>query len=148
MHFNPADNPLNSQEWVFPLLEVIHISCFAMSVGLISAVNLRLAGAVFPNTPARELNRTLLLWTLAGLTLVIVAGMMLFTTDPLRYSYNDAFRLKMLALLMAIVYQYTVHSAVIKRAREGSAPAILSAILCTVLWVSVCFGGIFYAFAD
>lgn len=46
MPFDPYTNPLNSEEWVFPTLKVIHISCFALSVGLISAVNLQLAGAL------------------------------------------------------------------------------------------------------
>ena len=146
MNFDPATNPLNAHEWIFPFLEVIHISCFALSIGLISVVNLRLAGATFAETTAQELNRRLFLWTLAGLTLVITAGMLLFTTDPLRYFYNRSFRFKMYALLTALIYQYTIHSYVMRRQRDGTGPAILSAFVCTVLWVSVSFGGIFYAF--
>ena len=146
MPYDPSTNPLNSQEWIFPVLEVFHISFFAASIGLVSVVNLRLWGAVFNNTSAAELNRKLFLWTLAGLTVVLVAGMMLFTTDPYRYFYNSAFRFKMIALVVAIVYQYAVHSIVINRSHEGSALARLSAIVSTALWVCVTFGGIFFAF--
>jgi hypothetical protein len=52
----------------------------------------------------------------------------------------------MIALLVAIIYHYAVHSIVISRSREGSAIARLSAIVETALWVSVAFGGIFFAF--
>ena len=146
MPYDPSTNPLNSQEWIFPVLEVFHISFFAASIGLISVVNLRLWGVIFDKTPAVELNRTLYLWTLAGLTVVLVAGMMLFTTDPYRYFYNPAFRFKMIALLVAILYHYTVHAMVINRSGEGTIGARLSAVLSTGLWVSVTFGGIFFAF--
>jgi hypothetical protein len=146
MPYDPTTNPLNSKEWIFPVLEIAHISCFALSVGLVSVVNLRLAGAAFPRSRAVELNRQLFLWTLAGLVIVLTSGMMLFTTDPYRYFYNPAFRFKMIALLAAMIYQYTVHGNVIRRAKEGGWVARLDALVSTGLWVSVVFGGIFYAF--
>jgi hypothetical protein len=146
MPYDPTTNPLNSKEWIFPVLEIVHISCFALSVGLISVVNLRLAGAAFPRSKAADLNRQLFLWTLAGLFLVLTAGMMLFTMDPYRYFYNEAFRFKMIALVAAIVYQYTVHGSVIRHAREGGLAARFDVLISTGLWVSVVFGGIFFAF--
>jgi hypothetical protein len=146
MPYDPTTNPLNSQEWIFPVLEVVHISCFALSVGLVSVVNLRLAGATFPRSTAIDLNRQLFLWTLAGLLLVLTAGMMLFTMDPYRYFYNPAFRFKMIALVLAIAYQYTVHSRIIGHAKEGGIVARLGVVVSTALWVSVVFGGIFFAF--
>ena len=146
MPYDPATNPLNSREWVFPVLEVFHISCFAASIGLITVVNLRLWGSVFAGTTAKALNRQLFLWTLAGLTIVLLAGMMLFTTDPYRYYYNPAFRFKMAALLVAIGYHYTIHSRIIAKGQEGSVIAKISALISTALWVSVTFGGIFFAF--
>src|SRR5947209_12054904 len=146
MPYDPASNPLNSQEWIFPFLEVVHIGCLAMSVGLISVINLKLIGTALPKTSAPELNKKLFLWMLAGLSIVLLAGMMLFTTDPLRYYYNPGFRFKMWALLFALVYQFTVHNTVINRKQEGSDVARVSAAVSTISWVSVVFGGIFYAF--
>ena len=146
MPYDPSTNPLNSAEWIFPTLEVIHISCFAISIGFISVVNLRLAGTIFEDTPANDLNRKLFLWTLAGLTIVLLAGMMIFTTDPYRYYYNSGFRFKMGALLVAMLYHYTLHSRIIASNKEGSPIAIVSALISTALWVAVAFGGIFFAF--
>ncbi len=117
-----------------------------MSVGLISLVNLRLGRLAFKEMAPQELDRKLFLWTIAGLTIVLTSGMLLFTTDPLRYYYNPGFRFKMAALIVAIVYQYTVQRVVIRSSPDTSLFAPTSAILSTILWVSVVFGGIFYAF--
>ena len=146
MSYDPATNPLNGAEWIFPCLEVIHISCFAMSVGLISVVNLRLAGLAFKESTPEELNRKLFLWTLAGLTLVLTAGMLLFTMDPIRYFYNPGFRFKMIALLAALVYQYTIQRSVIRNHRDKWIFGPASAMISSILWASVVFGGIFFAF--
>ena len=91
MPYDPATNPLNSREWVFPVLEVFHISCFAASIGLITVVNLRLWGSVFAGTTAKALNRQLFLWTLAGLTIVLLAGMMLWQAITKERFYRAQF---------------------------------------------------------
>jgi hypothetical protein len=93
-----------------------------------------------------ELDGKLFLWTLAGLALVLTAGMMLFTMDPYRYFCNSAFRFKMLALVFALVYQYAVHRVLLRRVGAGTVLSWLAALVCTALWVSVVFGGIFFAF--
>lgn len=145
MIYDPATNPLNAEEWVFPFLEVIHISSFAMSVGLVAVLDLKLLGIGMRTYTAAQLWRGLLFWTIAGLTIVLTSGMLLFTTDPFRYYYNPGFRFKMLMLLIALVYHYTVVAQLATSNRGRLASAIAAAIsLC--LWVSVVFGGIFYAF--
>ena len=40
--YDPATNPLNNNEWSFPLLEIIHIVGFAVAIGTIFMVDLRL----------------------------------------------------------------------------------------------------------
>src|SRR6266699_154308 len=42
--YDPATNPLNNNEWAFPLFECIHIAGFALSIGTIAIVDLRLLG--------------------------------------------------------------------------------------------------------
>ena len=145
MIYDPSTNPLNAQEWIFPFLEVIHISSFAMSVGTIAVLDLKLLGLGMRNYTATQLWRGLLLWTIAGLAIVMSSGLLLFTTDPFRYYYNPAFRFKVLMLLIAIVFHYT---AVRKVAGSKNWPGISAgaAAISIGLWASVVFGGIFYAF--
>lgn len=143
--YDPASNPLNNNEWSFPLFECIHISMFAMSVGTIALVDLRLLGIGFRRQTAAQLLRDTSLWTLVGLVTVITSGLVIFTTDPLRYYYNFAFRYKVVCLLVAIVYNYTIHRKV---AMSGSSPGMAKLVgaLSLALWISIVFAGLFYAF--
>lgn len=144
--YDPASNPLNNNEWSFPFFECIHIATFAMSVGTIAIVDLRLLGLAFRRQTPAQLIKDTSLWTLAGLVIVITSGLVIFTTDPLRYYYNDAFRYKVIALVLAIIYNYTIHRKV---ALSATSPPLVGKLVATVsllLWVSIVFAGLFYAF--
>jgi hypothetical protein len=144
--YDPATNPLNNTEWAFPLFECIHISMFAMSVGTIALVDLRMLGAGLKHqTPAQILKDTAI-WTLVGLIIVITSGFVIWTTDPLRYYYNWSFRYKIIALALAIVYNYTIHRKVALSDASQSIAGKLVATFSLLLWISIVFAGLFYAF--
>ena len=143
--FDPATNPLNNNEWSFPLAECVHIATFAMSVGTIAIVDVCLLGiGMRRQTPAQLLKETSL-WTLAGLIVTISAGLVIFSTDPVRYYYNWSFRYKVICLVVAIVFNYTIHRKV---ALSDSPPMVrkLVASVSLALWISIVFSGLFYAF--
>jgi len=143
--YDPATNPLNTTEWAFPLFECIHIASFAMSVGTIAVVDLRLLGLGMRHQTAGELVKDTTLWTLAGLIIVIMSGLVIFSSDPLRYYYNPSFRLKIICLVIAIIYNYTIHRKV---ALTKSPPIVawLVGAISVLLWVTIVFAGLFYAF--
>src|SRR6266852_5410973 len=96
--YDPATNPLNNNEWSFPLLEIIHIAGFAFSIGTIALVDLRLLGlGLLRQTPAQLLKATAP-WTLAGLVVMLTTGPAIFSSDPRMYLFNLGFRFKMGAL--------------------------------------------------
>lgn len=143
--YDPATNPLNTTEWAFPFFECIHIASFAMSVGTIALVDLRLLGLGLRHQTAAQLVKDTMLWTLAGLIIVITSGLVIFTSDPLRYYYNPSFRFKVICLLIAVIYNYTVHRKV---AMSKASPfvSVLVGGISLLLWVSIVFAGLFYAF--
>lgn len=143
--FDPASNPLNNNEWSFPLVECFHIAAFAFSIGTIALVDMRLLGLGMMKQKPSELLRDTSLWTLAGLVVVITSGLIIFTTDPVRYYYSDAFRLKNLCLVLALVFNYTIHRKVALSDQTG-AGAKITALVSLLLWVTIVFAGLFYAF--
>jgi hypothetical protein len=143
--YDPATNPLNNNEWSFPLFECIHIASFAMSVGTIAIVDLRLLGLGLRHQTAAQLVKDTMLWTMAGIIIVITSGFVIFTSDPLRYFYSPAFRLKIICLLIAIVYNYTIHRKVAMSKAPGFTGGLVAAIS-LLLWVTIVFAGLFYAF--
>ena len=143
--YDPATNPLNNNEWSFPLFECIHIAAFAMSVGTIAIVDLRLLGLGMRHQTAGQLVKDTMLWTLAGLIIVITSGLVIFSSDPLRYFYNPSFRLKIITLLIAIIYNYTIHRKV-ALSKPPPLVARLVGALSLLLWTTIVFAGLFYAF--
>jgi hypothetical protein len=145
IHFDPSTNPLNNNEWSFPFFECIHIAMFAMSVGTIALVDFRMLGlGMRRQTPAQLLKDTSI-WTLTGLIIVITSGLVIFTTDPLRYYYNWSFRYKCIALTLAVIYNYTIHRKVALSNPSPFAGGLVASVS-LLLWISIVFAGLFYAF--
>ena len=143
--YDPATNPLNNNEWSFPLLEIIHIVGFAIAMGTIFMVDLRLIGIGMRRRLSSQLSKDLAPWTLGGLAAALISGPLIFSSDPNMYMNNTSFQFKMGALLIALVYQYTIHRKV---AFSDPSPIVgaLTGIVSVALWVSVVAGGIFIAF--
>jgi len=140
-------NPLNESEYSFPILECIHILAFALSIGTIAIVDFRLLNiGMRHQTPAALLKDTST-WTLVGLVIMIFSGLLLFSSDPDLYYLNWAFLIKITCLLLAIVFNYTIHRKV-AQSQEPSSNGKLVASVSLVLWGSVIFGGIFIAFIN
>ena len=140
--FLAVENPLNSSELVFPTLEVIHIVGFAVLVGTIAIVDFRLLGLGMRRQKVAELAGDLAPWTLIGLTMVLLSGPLMFSSDPDMYYLNRSFQIKMVLLLIAIIFQYTVH----RKATKSEGSHRLVACVSLTLWVAIVFGGIFIAF--
>jgi hypothetical protein len=143
--YDPSTNPLNNNEWAFPLTECFHIAAMALSIGTIVLVDLRLLGVGMRRQTAAQLVADTELWTLTGLVVVIASGLMIFSSDPVAYLSSGPFLFKMAALLVAIVYNYTIHRIVAR----GSASPLAGKLVGSVslaLWCSLVFAGIFIAF--
>jgi len=76
------ENPLNSSIYAFPVLECFHIVGFTLSVGTIALVDLRLLGIGMNHQTPAELADDMRFWTMGGLTLMLVSGLLLFSSTP------------------------------------------------------------------
>jgi hypothetical protein len=144
--YDVTTNPLNNNEWSFPLLEIIHIFGFTLSVGTIALVDLRLLGLAMLSKPPAQVAKDTAIWTLIGLAVMLITGPLIFSSDPNMYLRNGSFQFKMVALLIAIVYNYTIHRRVAMASASGPAISKLTAAISLALWVSVVAGGLFIAF--
>jgi hypothetical protein len=142
--YDPATNPLNNTEWAFPLLEILHIAGFTLSIGTIAIVDLGLLGWGKHGDPARLLKETAPL-TLVGLVIMLITGPLIFSSDPRMYLRNSSFIFKMWALAIAIIYNYTIHRKVVL---SGASPGVNKAVgvISIALWLSVVAAGLFIAF--
>ncbi len=143
--YDPSAYPLNQNEWSFPVCEVFHIVSFAIAIGAVAMVDLRLLGLAFKSKPASFIYKETAPWILVGLIIVLISGPLIFFSDPVMYSYNLSFRFKITALVLAILFNYTVQRKVALSDSAGGL-AKLVAVISLGLWVSVVAGGLFIAF--
>jgi hypothetical protein len=143
--YDPYNNPLNTTEWAFPLCEVIHIVGFAMAIGTIAMVDLRLMGLSMRQNTAAQLVKDTGPWTLGGLIMVLISGPLIFSSDPNLYLNNPSFRYKITTLLIAILFNYTIHRKV-AMANAGGLWGGLVGLVSLAMWASLVAAGIFIAF--
>jgi hypothetical protein len=140
----PPWNPIARWEWVFPVVEAIHICGFTLLVGTMVILDLRLLGASLKTQPVSRLAKELSPWIWAGILVQLTTGPYLFSGDPHEYVQVAAFRNKMLLLLLALLFHFTV----IRKATAPSADSVPlgwrrpAALVSLGLWFSVLLAGL------
>jgi hypothetical protein len=124
--------------WAFPLTETIHILALAVLLGAILLLNLRLLNvwirAWSPGHMARILSPYI--WT--SLIVILVTGIMLFLSEASKAYGNAAFAPKVVLLVLAMLFHYTVYRKAVYR--EDERPPLwakLAACISLVLWFGV-----------
>jgi hypothetical protein len=142
---SPWSHFMNSYEWVFPVVQSLHFIGFAMSIGTIAIVDLRLLGLGMRRQAPAELAADLAPWTLVGIAVMLTTGPLMFSTDAVAYHHNPSFQFKMVCLMLALLFHFTLH----RRAVKPDAPPIaakLAASVSLLLWTAVVAGGRMIAF--
>lgn len=143
--YDTSTNFLNVHEWAYGLTEVAHILSLAIGLGFIALVDLRLLGVGVQKASPERLWRATSIVSLMGLIVAVTSGLMIFSTDPVRYFGHPTMRFKLVLVVVALAFNYTLHSRVVR----GNYPPIVGggvAVLSLMMWVAVVFSGIFYAF--
>jgi uncharacterized protein DUF6644 len=136
---------INGREWAFPAVESLHLLGFALSIGPIAIVDLRLLGLTMRRQPAAELAADLspLIW--CGLAVMLVTGPLMFSADAIAWHRNPAFQFKMVCLALVLLFHFTLHRRAL---RAGTRPLLakLAAGTSLALWTAVLGGGRMIAF--
>jgi len=145
LNTSPLANAVNGPEWLFPVIQSIHFMGFALSIGTIAIVDLRLLGLGMGRHTASELAADLRRWTLAGFVMMLITGPLMFSADALVYHNNPSFRFKMNCLTIALLFHFTAH----RKATGPQTPpwlAKLAGAISLMLWSAVIAGGRMIAF--
>lgn len=137
-------NPIARWEWVFPVVESIHICGFSLLVGTVTILDLRLLDLCLRRQTVSQLARQLSPWILTGILIQLITGPYLLSSDPREYVQVPAFRNKMMFLLLALIYHFTV---IRKATALAGASAPLgwrkpAALVSLGLWFSVLLAGL------
>ncbi len=142
---SPWAKVMNGPEWAFPVVESIHFVGFALSIGTIAIVDLRLLGLGMRRHTAQDLATDLHRWTLTGFLVMLITGPLMFSADAPVYHVNPSFQFKMNCLMVALLFHFTVHRWAV-RPDVSPIAAKLAGALSLLLWTAVVAGGRMIAF--
>ncbi len=126
-----------------PLVEAAHVLAAVLLFGTVLIVDLRLLGLTDSSRGFARVSRETLRLTWLAFAVSVLTGSLMFTTSPLTYFYNTAFRLKALALLAAglnmAVFQLVTARGVAAWNEHPSVPgaARVAGLASIVLWAAV-----------
>jgi hypothetical protein len=134
-------------EWLFPIVETLHVISLAMVFGSIVMVDLRLAGATSRNSAVSRLSGEVLPYTWGAFICAVVTGTLLFVSKAHVYFYNLQFQLKFLCMFLAGVNMAVFHFGAYRHVLEWDErrppprAARLAGALSIALWTGVIFFG-------
>jgi hypothetical protein len=86
--------------YLWPIVEGTHLLSLALSVGLILLTDLRMVGLFLKTVPLSELLRGLRPYFIAGFTLTIASGVLVFCSEASEIITNPLWLVKMLLILL------------------------------------------------
>src|SRR5271168_154315 len=99
--------------WLFPAIESFHLLGLAVIGGSILLVDMRLFWLRMPSHSVRQLARDVEPWLIGSLIAMLITGSLLFTSEPIKLYHHGAFWVKMVSLILAIAFTFTIRRRVI-----------------------------------
>ena len=138
---------IRDSAWLFPVIEAVHLLGLALLGGAVLVVDLRLLGVGLVQRPVAYVARQLTPWLLGAITVMVASGVPLFLSEAVKCFHSEAFRLKMVALALALAFTFGVRNPLAKSqplpARWNRAVALCS----LALWLTVAAAGRWIGFS-
>ena len=130
---------IRDSRWLFPLIESVHLLGLAVIGGSVVAVNLSLLGFGLGRRSAPQLWRDIWPWFVGSLATMLGTGALLFTSEAVKLYNHEAFWVKMGALLLSLVFTFTVQrrTALLDPDRASRLRSRAVALVSLLLWTTV-----------
>jgi hypothetical protein len=133
-------------EWLFPIVETLHVMALTIVFGSIAMVDLRLLGLASRDSRVSRLSNEVLPWTWSAWCTAAVFGTLMFMAKATTYAGNLQFRLKFVCMALAavnmLIFQFGAYRQV-ARWDTGATPAgaKVAGAASLSLWIGVVFFG-------
>jgi hypothetical protein len=132
-------------EWLFPIIETLHVMALTLVVGSIAMMDLRLLGVASRNSAVSRLSNEVLPWTWTAWSAAAVFGTLMFIAKAGTYTGNLQFRLKFVFMGLAAVNMLVFHLGAFRQvARWDSGEPPMSARVAGALSLSLWIGVVFF----
>jgi hypothetical protein len=135
--------------WAFAVIESIHLLALVTMGGAALLVDLRMLNFGLRQRSVAELARDVHRYLGLGLIVLILSGIGLFASEAVKCYYSVPFRVKMVSLVIATIYTYTIRTRVAfaDEGRFGGGTRTLVALVSIALWFTVAASGRWIGFS-
>jgi len=126
----------------FPIVENFHLFALTVLLGSVVVLSLRQFNLALTNQSVTEVATHLKPWNRWGLAVMLVSGVLLFLSEAMKCYSNTSFRVKMLFLFLALIFQFTVYNRQVAAEKNyKSDRGKLAAGIALFLWFGVGLAG-------
>ncbi len=140
---------ISTSTWAFAVIESVHLLALSLIGGAVLILDLRLLGLGLKRQAVADVAREAQPWLVASLAVMLVTGLLLFLSEPVKCYFSTPFRIKMLCLLLGTLWAFTVRRKV-AGAGEGRVRPVwmkVVALVSLALWFGVGAGGRWIGFS-
>ena len=143
IQFSPPLVAMRSSPWLFPVIATIHLLGLSLVGGSVLVVDLRLLGLGLRRQSVAHVASDAEPWLFRGLAVMVSTGIPLFMCFATKYYYLTFFWVKMAALLLVVVFHFSVRRRLVRGSETQSSTAWskLVAVVSLSLWTTVAIGG-------
>jgi hypothetical protein len=140
---------IRTSTWAFAVIESVHLLALSVIGGAVLIVDLRLLGFGLRTQPIADIAREARPWLVGSLIVMVVTGVGLFLSEPMKCYASTAFAVKMTCLALVLVFTFTVRMKVTMADEGRVRPPWLKlvALVSLALWFGVAASGRWIGFS-
>jgi hypothetical protein len=106
----PVSQAIRNSRVAFPIIENFHLFALTVLLGSLVILALRQFGLVYKTQTISEVANALRPWNRWSLAVMLASGILPFLSEAMKCYGNTSFRVKMLFLFAALLFQFTIYN--------------------------------------
>jgi hypothetical protein len=136
---------IRESTWLFPAIESAHLLALALLGGSVLIISLSVLGVGLKTSPA-ELYKSAHRYMNGAVIVLLITGVLLGISEPVKLYGRQAFWVKMISLMVALLITYLAFNPLVKRSASGIGIRSVTA-LTLVAWLMVAMAGRWIGFS-
>jgi hypothetical protein len=136
---------IRESTWLFPAIEATHLLALALLGGSVLVIALAVLG-IGLKTPVAELHRSARMYTNTAVIALLLTGLLLGVSEPVKLYGRQAFWVKMMSLALALAITYFLFNPLAAKGGRGFG-ARAAAVLTLAAWLMVAMAGRWIGFS-
>jgi hypothetical protein len=136
---------IRESTWLFPAIESTHLLALALLGGSILIMALSILGWGL-RTPVAELYKSAHRYLNAAVIVLLITGLLLGVSEPVKLYGRQAFWVKMISLALALLLTYFAFNPLVRRGASGASLRGIT-VLTIASWLMVAMAGRWIGFS-